>query len=60
MNLLCNSFDYNVDGVVNLLDFGKFAGDYGTTSWLSDFNWDGVVDLVDFGLFASHYGHSHS
>jgi len=52
--LPCNSFDLNIDGSVNLIDFGMFAGDYLGTAHRSDYNWDGIVNLIDFGMFASH------
>jgi len=55
--LPCITFDYNVDGSVNLIDFGIFAGDFLTTAHRSDFNWDGTVNLIDFGMFASHFLH---
>jgi hypothetical protein len=54
--LTCNTFDYNMNGVVDPIDFGIFAGDYGTTAEVSDFHWDGVVNPLDFGTFAAHWG----
>jgi hypothetical protein len=49
--------DNNGDCVVNLVDFGNFAGDFLTTETCSDYNCDGIVNLVDFGIFASHFLH---
>ena len=48
--------DYNLDSAVNLLDFGTFGDDYGTTAARSDFNNDGAVNLIDFGTFGDNYG----
>lgn len=53
----CNSFDIDLNGIVNLVDFALFASDYGSTAQRSDFDWNGIVNLVDFALFAAHYGH---
>jgi hypothetical protein len=50
--------DINGDGVCNLIDFGMFAGMYGTSEHCGDFDFDGIVDLTDFGTFAGHYGHA--
>jgi hypothetical protein len=44
--------------VVNLSDFGAFAGAYLTTQACQDYNCDGTVNLSDFGLFAGHYLHA--
>jgi len=55
--LPCKTFDNNIDGIVDLIDFGMFALDYLSTSYKSDFNWDGIVDLIDFGMFAVNYLH---
>jgi hypothetical protein len=49
--------DNNGDCVVNLVDFGNFAGMFLGTSSCSDYNCDGVVNLVDFGIFAAHFLH---
>ena len=58
MDLLgCNSYDLDLDGDVDLPDFGMFAGDFGGTLERSDYDWNGDVGLPDFGMFASHYGH---
>jgi hypothetical protein len=55
-SLACNSYDENVDGTVDLADFGMFTANYMSgTGWRSDFNWDGVVGLADFGMFTPHY-----
>jgi hypothetical protein len=50
--------DNTGDCVVNLVDFGNFAGVYLTTNPCSDYNCDGSVNLIDFGNFSSHYFHS--
>ena len=55
--LWCNTYDYDDTGVVNLIDFVAFAGDYGGTNEQSDFDWNGVINLIDFVSFAGHYGH---
>jgi C1A family cysteine protease len=51
------SFDLALDGIVDLIDFSRFAVDYQTTAARSDFDWSGFVDLVDFSRFAQHYLH---
>ncbi len=57
-SLTCNTVDYNLDGFVNPVDFGKFAGDFNQVVPKSDFNWSGgVVNPVDFGKFSAHFGH---
>ena len=53
-----NSFDKNLDGIVNIIDLGMFAVDYQGTNWMSDFNWDNMVNLSDLSMFASHYQHA--
>jgi hypothetical protein len=50
--------DNNGDCVVNLIDFGSFAGDFLTTEACNDYNCDGIVNLVDFGAFAGHFLHN--
>jgi hypothetical protein len=55
--LWCNTYDYDDNGLVNLIDFVAFASDYGTTNERSDFDWNGPVNLIDFVSFAGHYGH---
>jgi len=53
--------DTDKDGDVDLVDLGKLATYYGTTSganWgMGDFDKDGDVDLVDLGAMAANYGH---
>jgi C1A family cysteine protease len=51
------SFDSAMDGIVDLIDFSRFALDYQTSAPQSDFDWSGFVDLVDFSRFALHYQH---
>jgi hypothetical protein len=50
--------DNNADCVVNLVDFGNFAGGYQSANPCHDYNCDGIVDLIDFGTFALHYFHA--
>lgn len=52
--------DINGDLVVNLVDVGTFAGDYGSGSYQSrsDFNHDGTLNLADIGIFATYLGAS--
>jgi hypothetical protein len=50
--------DNNGDCVVNLVDFGNFAGVYLGADACSDYNCDGIVNLIDFGIFAGHYLHA--
>lgn len=58
-NLTCNTYDYDLNGTVNPIDFGTFAGDFGTVAPRSDFDWSGGnVNPIDFGSFAGHFGHS--
>jgi hypothetical protein len=52
--------DANLDGQVNLQDFNRLAGAFGTTGtglWTQgDFNYDGNVNLIDFNRLASNFG----
>ena len=52
--------DTNLDGKVNLGDFGVLKQNYGATTggtWSKgDFNYDGKVNLGDFGLLKSNFG----
>jgi hypothetical protein len=50
--------DANLDGRVNLADFGILKGRYGTGSqWYhGDFDYNGVVNLADFGKLKAAYG----
>ena len=58
VSLTCNTVDYNLDGTVDPIDFGKFAGDFNQTEARSDFTWSGgAVDPIDFGKFSAHFGH---
>jgi hypothetical protein len=55
--------DANLDGVVNSIDFGTIAADFGkqVSGWdLGDFNYDGVVNSIDFGDLAVNFGKSAS
>jgi hypothetical protein len=51
--------DANLDGNVNLQDFNRLAGNFGTAGrrWShGDFNFDGNVNLQDFNRLAAHFG----
>jgi hypothetical protein len=50
--------DANLDGTVNLQDFNRLAGNFGTgTRWdQGDFNYDGTVNLADFNRLAANFG----
>ena len=50
--------DFNLDGVVDLIDLGMVGDEYGTgTGWATgDSNGDGAVDLIDLGAVGDNYG----
>jgi hypothetical protein len=51
--------DANLDGVINLADFNRLAGNFGGTGavWSqADFNYDGNVNLADFNRLAAICG----
>ncbi|MFI5380818.1 MAG: dockerin type I domain-containing protein, partial [Tepidisphaerales bacterium] len=51
--------DANLDGVVNIQDFGLLSGNFGqaTNLWSrGDFNGDSVVNIQDFGLLSKAFG----
>jgi len=60
--------DIDGDADVDWMDFGDFAGAYGSFgppqvpvpdpdyNFWADLDWDGDVDWMDFGDFAGHYG----
>lgn len=57
------AYDTNDDGGVGLVDFTRFAANFGKTvgpanpgAYRFDFNHDGIVGLADFALFAKHFG----
>lgn len=50
--------DNSGDCVVNLIDFGYFAGAYYSGDPCCDYECNGTVDLIDFGTFAQHYYHA--
>jgi hypothetical protein len=55
--------DTNLDGVVNSVDFGNMAANFGKSGKVwdrGDFNYDGVVNSIDFGFLASNFGKSAS
>jgi len=56
VDLACKTYDLDLGGIVDLVDFALFAADYGSDAYRSDYDWDGVVGLPDFAMFAAHYG----
>ncbi|HEX4054755.1 MAG TPA: polysaccharide lyase family protein [Tepidisphaeraceae bacterium] len=53
--------DTNLDGVVNSIDFGNLAANFGQSAktWdQGDFDYDGTVNSIDFGLLAGNFGKS--
>jgi len=54
--------DANMDGTVDLADFGilrsNFGLSVGATFGQGDFNEDGAVDLADFGILRANFGSS--
>ena len=50
--------DFNLDGVVDLIDLGMVGDEYGLgTGWATgDSNGDGAVDLIDLGAVGDNYG----
>ena len=55
--------DANLDGVVNSVDFGILAANFGQSGKVwdeGDFTYSGVVNSVDFGLLAANFGQSTS
>jgi uncharacterized delta-60 repeat protein len=50
--------DFDLDGEVDLTDFGLLKDHFGTgtTRAQGDFNGDGRVDLNDFGILKAHFG----
>jgi predicted outer membrane repeat protein len=51
--------DANLDGIVNLQDFNRLAGNFGGSNRIwsqGDFSYDGLVNLVDFNRLASNFG----
>jgi hypothetical protein len=54
--------DANYDGLVNSIDFGILAANYGKTSgatWsMADFDLNGKVNSVDFNILAGNFGAS--
>ncbi len=55
--LPCNSFDIDLDGAVDGVDFAMFSHQYLTANQQSDFDYSGTVDGPDFAMFADHYLH---
>ena len=55
--------DTNLDGIVNSVDFGNLAANFGKSGKVwdqGDFNYDGVVNSIDFGNLAANFGKSAS
>jgi hypothetical protein len=57
-NIEVRSPDMNGDGIINLVDVGRFSA-----CWppqppceCADFNCDGAVNLIDLGRYAAHFG----
>jgi len=50
--------DFNLDGLIDLLDLGVVGDEYGLGSgWATgDANGDGAVDLLDLGAVGDNYG----
>ena len=51
--------DANLDGAVNLQDFGRLAANFGMSNrvWFQgDFNYDGTVNLQNFNRLAANFG----
>ena len=48
--------DVNADGLVDILDFAVFAGNFATSDPQCDFNLNGIVDIFDFAVFAQQFG----
>jgi hypothetical protein len=51
--------DANLDGTVNLADFNRLAGNFGSTTaqWdQGDFDYNGTVNLADFNRLAANFG----
>jgi hypothetical protein len=48
--------DFNVDGVVDFIDFFRFADAFGGSDPVYDLNASGKVDFSDFFLFADLFG----
>jgi len=54
--------DFNLDGMVSILDLGALGDGYGTgTGWASgDANGDGSVGILDLGFLGDNYGYDGS
>ncbi len=56
--------DINLDGMVNIADFGILSSNYGVTTlptsppdwYAGDLNFDGSVNGIDFNILSSQYG----
>ena len=52
--------DFDGDGDTDVLDFGVFAGNFGTSGHApftnGDLDGDGDIDVFDFGIFAGDFG----
>jgi hypothetical protein len=56
LTVALNSPDINGDLAVDIVDFGTFGTDFGSTLFRSDFVFDGSVDIADFGTFGVSFG----
>lgn len=56
LTVALNSPDISGDLVVDIVDFGTFGGDFGTTQFRSDFVFNGSVDISDFATFGVSFG----
>jgi hypothetical protein len=54
--------DANLDRQVNLADFGRLRGGFGSNGGFADgnFNGDDTVDLADFGLLRANFGNNNN
>jgi hypothetical protein len=54
--------DANLSRSVNLADFGRLRGNFGSGNlWAQgDFNYDGNVNLADFGLLRANFGQTYT
>jgi hypothetical protein len=51
--------DANLDGTINLQDFNRLAGNFGSANGFwhqGDFNYDGTINLTDFNRLAANFG----
>jgi len=51
--------DVDLDGKVDLTDFGKLKENFGTAYGPADFDQNGKVDLTDFGILKENFGRTY-